>query len=153
MKPTVNRKVEPSECFEVDNGVKQSCFLPSTIFSNFLTQDLNIFSGYNNWITIHSRPGTDLFNTKQLRSRTKPEPIILIPELMFADDRAFMAHSHHDIGEIITCFIAIFPWNLDQQTEVLFQTAPVCFDDHLDIRISGEKLSSGKEFKFICATV
>ena len=52
---------------------------------------------------IQSRLRANLFNVKQFKSTTRTKPI-LVCKLMFADDTAFVAHSHEDMQEIVTHF-------------------------------------------------
>ena len=102
MKASVSLKGELSKPFDVQNGVKQGCVLAPTLFSLFLSKVLDYaFAGCDKGITIQSRLGANLFNANQFKSTTRTKPI-LVRELMFADDTAFVAHSHEDMQEIVT---------------------------------------------------
>ena len=105
MKASVSLKGELSKPFDVQNGVKQGCVLaPTTLFSLFPSKVLDCtFAGCNKGVTIQSRLGANLFNANQFKSTTRTKPI-LVRELMFADNTAFVAHSHEDMQEIVTRF-------------------------------------------------
>ena len=91
MKASFNLKRELSEPFEITYGVKQGCMLAPTLFSIHLTMVMNnAFDGYDKGVWIQARHGADLFNFNQFKSSTRTNKII-IRELMFADDTAFVA--------------------------------------------------------------
>ena len=72
MKASVNLKGQLSEHFEVRNGVKQGCVLAPTLFSIFLAAVLtHAFREFDRGVWIQSRPGADLFNVNQFKSKTK----------------------------------------------------------------------------------
>ena len=94
MKASVSLKGDLSQPFDVLNGVKQGCVLAPTLFSIFLTTVLNTtFDDCDKGVMIQTRPGADLFNVSQFKSSHKTKPV-LVRELMFADDTAFVAHTH-----------------------------------------------------------
>ena len=104
MNASLSLKDELSKLFDVQNGVKQGCHLALTLFSLFLSKVLDCaFAGCDKGVTIQSRLGANLFNANQFKSTTRAKPI-LVHELMFADDTAFIAHSHEDMQEIVTRF-------------------------------------------------
>ena len=104
MKVSVSLKGELSKPFDVQNGVKQGCVLAPTLFSLFFSKVLDCaFAGCDKGVTIQSRLGANLFNANQFKSTTRTKPI-LVRELMFADDTAFVAHSHEDMQDIVTRF-------------------------------------------------
>ena len=75
---------------------------------------------------------------------------------MFADDTAFVAHSHEDMQEIVTHFAsAAKAYGLQvniKKTEMMFQPSPGTDDHHRCIQISGEDLATVKEFKYLGST-
>ena len=104
MKASVNLKGELSEPVEITNGVKQGCVLAPTLFSIYLTMVMNnAFDGYDKGVWIQTRLSADLFNVNQFKTSSRTNKI-LIRELMFADNTAFIAHYHQDAQEIITRF-------------------------------------------------
>ena len=156
MKASVSLKGELSKPFDVQNGVKQGCVLAPTLFSLFLSKVLDCaFAGCDKGVTIQSRLRANLFNANQFKSTTRTKPI-LVRELMFADDTAFVAHSHEDMQEIVTRFAgAAKAFGLQvniKKTEMMFQPSPGTDDHHQCIQISGEDLVTVKEFKYLGST-
>ena len=157
MKASVNLKGELSEPFEITNGVKQGCVLAPTLFSIYLTMVMNnAFDGYDRGVWIQARPGADLFNINQFKSSTRTNKI-LIRELMFADDTAFVAHHHQDAQEIITRFAKSakdFGLKINiTKTEMMYQPPPGRHDEGEEISIDGEILNSVKSFKYLGSTI
>ena len=104
MEARVSLNSELSEPFAVANGVKQGCVLAPTLFSIFLTATLtHAFNGCEKRVLLQSRPNADLFNVNQFKSVSKTNKV-LVREMMFADDTAFVAHSFEDAQEIVTRF-------------------------------------------------
>jgi len=100
MKASVNLKENFSAPLEIASSVKQGCVLASTLFSIYLTMVVNhAFDGYDEGVWIQSKPGADLFNVNQFKSSIRTRKV-LIRELMFADDTAFVAHYHQQAQEI-----------------------------------------------------
>ena len=157
MKGIVNLRGELSEPFNVLNGVKQGCVLAPTLFSIFLSQVLdNAFPECYSGVRIQSRPGADLFNVNQFKSKSKTKPI-LVRELMFADDTAFVAHNHQDMQEIITRFATSardFGLKINiKKTEIMFQPIPKSADEYQAINLFDDDLACVKEFKYLGSTV
>ena len=157
MKASVKLKGELSDQFQVNNGVKQGCVLAPTLFSIFLSVVLqHAFHDCNKGVWIQSRPGADLFNVNQYKSATKTRKI-LVRELMFADDTAFVAHSHDDAQEIVSRFAKsaqAFGLRINiKKTEMLYQPVPGLHDDGLPIYIDNEELASVQKFKYLGSTV
>ena len=157
MKASVSLKGELSKPFDVQNGVKQGCVLAPTLFSLFLSKVLDCaFAGCDKGVTIQTRLGANLFNTNQFKSTTRTKPI-LVRELMFADDTAFVAHSHEDMQAIVTRFASAakaFGLQVNiKKTEMMFQPSPGTDDHHRCIQISDEDLVTVKEFKYLGSTL
>ncbi len=157
MKASVKLKGDLSNPFEVNNGVKQGCVLAPTLFSIFLTVVLqHAFENCDIGVWIQSRPEADLFNVNQYKSATRTRKI-LVRELMFADDTAFVAHSHDDAQEIVTRFARsakAFGLKINiKKTEMLFQPTPGVLDAGQSIYINNEELASVEKFKYLGTTV
>jgi len=90
-----------SESFSVPNRVKQGCALVLTLFSMFLSRQGSHDMGGG--IYIQSRQSADLFNVAHFRAKTNTT-LILMRELLFADDCALNAHSAEDIQNIVDAF-------------------------------------------------
>ena len=157
MKASVNLKGDLSEPFEITNGVKQGCVLAPTLFSIYLTMVMNhAFDGYQEGVWIQTRPGADLFNVSQFKSTNRTKRI-LIRELMFADDTAFVAHYHHQAQEIMTRFArSAKAYGLKiniTKTEMMYQSPPGVQDDGENINIEGTDLNKVKHFKYLGSTI
>ena len=156
MKASVSLKGGLSKLFDVQNRVKQGCVLAPTLFSLFLSKVLDCaFAGCNKGVTIQSRLGANLFNASQFKSTTRTKPM-LVRKLMFADDTAFVAHSHEDMQEIIIRFANaanFFGLQVNiKKREMMFQPSPGTDDHHRCIQISGEDMVTVKEFKYLDST-
>ena len=157
MKASVKLKGELSSQFQVNNGVKQGCVLAPTLFSIFLSVVLHhAFNDCNKGVWIQSRPGADLFNVNQYKSTTRTRRV-LVRELMFADDTAFVAHNHDDAQEIVSRFARsaqAFGLKINiKKTEMLYQPAPGSDDEGQPIYIDNEQLASVHKFKYLGSTV
>ena len=116
---------EVSESFSITNGVKQGCVLTSTLFSIFLSAMLDeAFRDKEDGVYIQSRKSADLFNVAHFRANTKTTRI-LMRELLFANDRALVAHSAEEMPKIVDAFSAAskkFGLKINiKKTEVLYQ--------------------------------
>lgn len=114
------------------------------------------FDGYNKGVWIQTRPGADLFNVNQFKSSTRTSKV-LIRELMYADDTAFVAHYHQEAQEIITRFAKSatdFGLKINiTKTEMMYQPPPGRHDEGENISIDGEYLNIVKSFKYLGSTI
>ena len=115
------------------------------------------FDGYEKGVWIQTRPGADLFNVNQFRASTRAWKV-LIRELMFADDTAFVAHYHLEAQEIITRFARsdkkIFGLKINiTKTEMMYQPPPGRHDVGENISIDGENLNIVNNFKYLGSTI
>lgn len=157
MQARVSLNGELSDPFTVSNGVKQGCVLAPTLFSLFLTATLtHAFNDCNKGVLIQSRPNADLFNVNQFKSTRKTKGI-LVRELMFADDTAFIAHSFDDAQEIVTRFsdaAKAFGLKINiKKTEMMYQPVPGSNTEGLNIRIDNQDLNRVSHFKYLGSTV
>ena len=157
MKAQVRYKGDLSDKFGINNGVKQGCVLAPTLFSIFLSQVLNhAFTNHDKGVWIQSRPGADLFNVNQYKSTRRTQKV-LVRELMFADDTAFVAHTHQDAQEIITLFAQAakaFGLKINiKKTEVVYQPTPGSQDTGDPILIQDEELNEVTKFKYLGSTI
>ena len=116
---------EVSESFSVTNGVKQGCVLAPMLFSIFLSAMLDeAFRDMGDGVYIQSRQSADLFNVAHFRAKTKTT-LILVRELLFADDSALVAHSAEEMQKIVDAFSNAskrFGLKINiKKTEVLYQ--------------------------------
>jgi len=80
-----------------------------------------------------------------------------VRELMFADDTAFVAHSHQDAQEIITLFAQAaksFGLKINiKKTEVVYQSSPGSHDTGDPILIQDRELAEVSKFKYLGSTI
>ena len=147
---------EVSESFSVTNGVKQACVLAPTLLSIFLSAKLDeAFRDMGDGVYIQSRQSADLFNVAHFRAKAKTTRI-LIRELLFADDRALIAHSAEEMQKIVDAFSDAskkFGLKINiKKAEVLYQSNSTRTREE-DIMVDGNKLSSVLEFTYLGSTI
>ena len=157
MEARVSLNSELSEPFVVANGVKQGCVLAPTLFSIFLTATLtHAFNGCEKGVLLQSRPNADLFNVNQFKSVRKTNKV-LVREMMFADDTAFIAHSFEDAQEIVTRFsnsAKLFGLKINiKKTEMMYQPVPGSNCEGEIIKINNQDLNIVSQFKYLGSTV
>ena len=144
--------VEVSEPFSVTNGVKQGCVLAPTLFYIFISAMLDeAFRVMGDGIYIQSRQSADLFNVADCKPKTKTTRI-LMRELLFADDRALVAHSAEVMRKIVDAFSDAskkFGLKINvKKTEVLHQPNSTRTRKE-DIIVDGNKLNYVLEFTYL----
>ncbi len=130
--------------------------LAPTLFSIFLSAMLEeAFQGMKDGVYIQSRQDADLFNATHFKARTK-STLVLIRELLFADDSALLAHSPQEMQRIINAFSDAskkFGLKINiKKTEVLYQPNSSRTQE-VDIMVDGNKLNSIPEFTYLGSTV
>jgi len=82
---------------------------------------------------------------------------VLIWDLMFMDDTAFVAHSHEDVQDIITHFAgSAKPFGLKiniKKPEKVYQPAPGSTTTGQPIKIQDQELCNVRQFKYLGSTV
>jgi len=145
MKAQLKYKSDLSDAFEISNGVKQGCVLAPTLLSIFLSQVLNnALTNHNKGVWIQSRPGADFFNVNQYKSAKRIQRV-LVRELMFTDDTAFVAHSHQNAQAAKSFELKI---NI-KKTEVVYQPSPGSHDTGNLILIQDQELAEVSKFKYL----
>ena len=146
-----------SEKFEVGNKGKQGCVLaPNTVpvFSFFY------FYGhlwcYHWFLWKRMDTGANLFNANKFKSARKTRNI-LVHELIFTEDTAFVAQNYQDSQKIITRFSksAKTSWlkiNL-KKTKVIYQHRSRTYDNGQDIQIGDQVLIHANKFRYLGSTV
>ena len=150
---SVRFKGATSEAFPVGSGVKQGCVLAPTLFGIFFSLLLqHAFGGCDEGIYLYTRSDGKLFNIARLRAKSKVK-LILIRELLFADDAAIVSHSVAHLQRLVDRFAyACKEFGLTislKKTKVMAQnsdTPPV-------ITIGGQPLEVVPTFTYLGSTV
>ena len=101
MKSTVCFDGATSNAFSGSSRVKQGCVLASTLFRIFFSMLLqNAFIDCTEGAYVRTRSDGKLFNIARLRARTKAY-VVLIRELLFADDAALTSHSEEGLEHLV----------------------------------------------------
>ena len=93
-----------SQPFKITSGVKQGCVLAPTLFGIFFSTLLQYaFQDSQECVFLHTRSDGKLFNLARLRAKTQVK-IILIHELLFANDAALVSHTAEELQELLSRF-------------------------------------------------
>lgn len=104
MKGTVEFDGQSSEAFAITSGVKQGCVLAPTLFGIFFALLLrHAFKNSTEGVLLHTRSDGHLFNISRLRAKTRVREV-LIRDMLFADDAAFVAHSQEELQLLLDRF-------------------------------------------------
>ena len=83
------------------NGTKQSFVMAELLFCIIFSALLHdVFRNCNRGAMIRFRSNGGIFNLQRLKARTKVS-LLLLPELLFADDCALIAHSEDEVQSIL----------------------------------------------------
>lgn len=148
---------EPSDRFNISNGVKQGCVLAPVLFNLFFTQVLqHAVRDLNLGVYLKYRLDGSLFDLRRLAAKTKTLER-LIREALFADDCALMAHHENHLQTIVDRFSTaskLFGLTISlSKTEVLFQPAPGSTVNQPCITIDGTQLANVNTFKYLGSTI
>ena len=154
---------EVSESFSVTNGVKQGCVLSPSLFSIFLSAMLDeafrdMASTYSpDRALTYSTSHTSEQRPRLLESKTSPRPrLLLMRELLFADDSALVAHCAEEMQKIVDTFSDAskkFGLKINiKKTEVLYQPNSTRTREE-DIMVDGYKLNSVLKFTYLGSTI
>ena len=106
MEATVNFEGSTSESFGVRCGVKQGCVLAPTLFGIFFSALLHHAFGDDldeDSVYLYTRADGQLFSLARLRAKTKRQRV-LVRELLFADDAAFVSHGTAGLQRLMDKF-------------------------------------------------
>ena len=93
-----------SEAFQVTKGTKQGCVMAPLLFCIIFSVMLqHAFRNCNSGAMIRFRSDGGIFNLQRLKSRTKVS-LLLLRELLFADDCALIAHTEDELQSILNDF-------------------------------------------------
>ena len=100
MQSTVCFNGATSNAFPVSSGVKQACVLAPTLFGIFFSMLLQYtFVDCTESVYVPTRSDDKLFNITRLCAKTKAY-VVLIWELLFADDTALTSHSEEGLQHL-----------------------------------------------------
>ena len=139
--------------FPISDGVKQGCILAPTLFSIFFSIMLReAKEDLPDGIYIRFRTDVSLFNLRRLLAFTNTIEE-LIPELLFADDCALVAHTEEALQHIVNRFsVAAKNFGLTislKKTEVLCLTPPREAYSPPHISIDGTNLNAVEHFAYL----
>ena len=109
------------------------------------------FRDMGDGVCIESRQRADLFKVAHFRANTKTTRI-LVRELLFADDRALVAHSAEEMDAFTNASMKFGLKINIKKTEVLYQPNSTRTREE-DIMVDGNKLNSVLEFTYIGSTI
>lgn len=153
MHSTISFSGESSRPFEIRSGVKQGCVLAPTLFGIFFSLLLqHAFQSSTEGVLLHTRHDGKLLNLARFRAKTKIKKV-LIREMLFADDAAFVSHTEEGLQILIDDFSrACKDFGLTisiKKTEVLAQDTT----SNPTICIDNQTLKSVDTFKYLGSTV
>lgn len=152
MQATVQFSGSRSKEFQINCGVKQGCVLAPTLFGIYFSALLSRAFPNPSGIALHTRSSGKLFNLARLRARTKVQDL-MVRELLYADDAAFMAHSEAELQQMCDSFAsACAELGLRisiSKTVVLAQNTP----QQPSISINGSLLTVVNKFTYLGSTV
>ena len=126
MKAKVQFDRSTSDSFEIKVGVKQGCVLAPTLFGIYLAALLKFAfgEGESEGIYVRTRTDGDLFNIQRLRAKSKTT-VVLLRELLFADDSALVSHSNAGLQSLMDALeraCKLYGLTISvKKTEVMFQ--------------------------------
>jgi len=104
MRTAVKLKGELSSPFLFNNSVKQGCVLAPNLFIIFLSGALyHAFNDYKHRCVDSEQAWSRFFQCQPVQVCNKTRSI-LVQELMFAHDTAFVAHNYDNFYEIVSKF-------------------------------------------------
>ena len=93
-----------SEAFPVTNGTKQGCVMaPLVFFIIFSAMRQDASRNCNSGVIIRFRSDGSIFNFQRLKAGTKVS-LLLLRELLFADDCALIAHTEDELQSVLNDF-------------------------------------------------
>jgi hypothetical protein len=152
MRATIQFNGARSNEFDVCCGVKQGCVLAPTLFGIYFSAVLRRAFPDPVGVMLHTRYDGNFFSLARLRARTRVK-CVLVRELLYADDAAFVAHTEQEIQEMCNSFAAActeFGLTISlKKTVVMAQNVPA--PPH--VTINGTVLSVVEKFIYLGSTL
>ena len=152
MQATVQFNGSRSEAFGVACGVKQGCVLAPTLFAIYFSALLRRAFPDPSGVLLHSRFDGNFFSLARLKARSRTKRV-LVRELLYADDAAFVASSEQELQEMVDRFATAckeFGLTISlKKTMVMAQGAPA----PPNITISGTPLAVVDQFSYLGSTM
>ena len=93
-----------SEAFPVTNETKQGCVMAPLLFCIIFSAMLqDAFRNCSSGVMIRFRSDGGIFNLQRLKAQTKVS-LLLLRELLFAEDCALIAHTEDELQSILNDF-------------------------------------------------
>ena len=148
---------DPSEAFQVTNGVKQGCVLAPTLFSIMFSAMLSdAFRDCKPGIDIRYREEGGLFSSRRLQAVTKVKETV-IRDFLFADDCALNASNEYEMQLGMDRFSSAcdnFGLTIStKKTEVMYQPAPGNQYHEPQIKVNGQPLRAVDNFIYLGSTL
>ncbi len=141
-----------SKEFDVCCGVKQGCALTPTVFSIYFSAVLRRAFPDPGGVLLHTRCDGNFFSLARLRARTRVKRV-LVCELLYTDDAAFVANTEQEIQEMCNYFAAActeFGLTISlSKTVVMAQNVPA----PPYVTINGTVLSVVEKFVYLGSTL
>ena len=146
-----------ADSFPISNGFKQGYVLASTLLSIFFSIMFRVAKeDLPDGIYIRFRADCSLFNLQYLLVRTKTIEV-LITELLFADDRALLAHTEAALQHIDNRFYdAAKNFGLKislKKTEMLYQPPPRMAYSSPHISTNGTNIYAVEQFTYLGSVI
>ncbi len=128
MRATVHFSSALSKEFDVCCRIKQGCVLAPNLFGIYFSAVLLRAFPDPGGVLLHTRCDGSFFSLARLRARTRVK-CVLVHELLYPDDAAFVAHTEQEIQEMCNSFAtACSDFGLTislSKTVVMAQNVPV----------------------------
>ena len=152
MTATVQFNGSRSKNFDIRCGVKQGCVLAPTLFAVYFSALLRRAFPTPSGVHLHTRSSGKLFNLARLRAKTRIKHV-MIRELLYADDAAFIAHTEAEVQAMCDAFSAAcdeFGLKISiSKTVVLAQNTPSI----PNVTINGSSLEVVRKFTYLGSTI
>ena len=150
---TVKINVETTDSFPISTGVKQGCTIAPTLFIIYFDTMLKeALRNCNEGIYVRVRTDGSLVNLARLRAHIKRR-ILLVQELLYADDCGIFAHCDTDLQNLMDNFFRAscgFGRTVSiSKAEVVLQPSPRMAYEEPQIIVDGTPLKVSDSFTYL----